>query len=144
MTRPFRLTPVVVPEDELHAGTARLLKRLLLPPAEWTCFPAGNVPLPPEYAAKLARFGLARGWPDILISYNGLYGLELKRRGGGLSKTRLVRTRSGAQRLVEGQADVFPRLERSGMRIAVAHDLDEVMDALMAWRLPMLGARVAA
>lgn len=141
MPRRFTLTAPVVSEDELHADAARLLNKLLLPPAEWTCFPAGNVPLPPEYAAKLARFGLKRGWPDILISYNGIYGLELKRKGGGLSKSRLVRTRSGAQRLVEGQADVFPRLERSGMRIAVCHDVDEVMDALVAWRLPMLSVR---
>jgi len=143
--RPFRLTAPIVAEDELHAATAQLLRRVLLPSVQWTCFPAGNVPLPPEYAAKLARFGLARGWPDILAIYDGrIFGIELKRRGGGLSKTRVVRTRSGAQRLLEGQADVFPRLTAAGMRIAVCHDVDEVLKALAAWGLPMVRARIAA
>jgi hypothetical protein len=37
----------VVAEDDLHAAVARALDLLLLPPAEWTTFPAGSVPLPP-------------------------------------------------------------------------------------------------
>jgi hypothetical protein len=142
--RGYRLTELIPPEDELHASAARLLDRVLRPPAVWTTFPAGNVPLPPEYAAKLARLGLKRGWPDILILHGHLYGLELKRRGRGLSKTRIGRTRGGAQRLLLGQEDVFPLLEAAGMRIAVCHDLDEVVDALVAWGVPMLCARVAA
>ena len=99
----YRLTSPIVPEDELHASVASLLRKLLLPPARWTTFPAGNVPLPPQYAAKLARLGLQRGWPDILVLHDArIYGIELKRRGGGLSKTRTVLTRSGAQRVLEG------------------------------------------
>ena len=142
MTRPFRLSSPIVAEDALHASVAQLLTKLLLCP--WTTFPAGNVPLPPEYGAKLARLGLRRGWPDILIVHHGIFGIELKRKGGGLSKTRIVRTRSGAPRILEGQADVFPRLIGAGMPIAVCHDQDEVMDALVGWGLPMINARVAA
>lgn len=143
--RPFRLTSPVVAEDELHVSVAQLLRRVLLPPARWTCFPAGNVPLPPQYAAKLARFGLARGWPDILILFAGrIYGVELKRKGGGLSKSKTIRTRSGALRVLEGQEDVFPQLEQAGMRIAVCRDQDEVLVALRGWNMPMVRAQVAA
>lgn len=145
MTARFRLSHPIVPEDELHASVAQALHRLLLPPVEWTCFPSGNIPLPAQYAAKLARFGLKRGWPDIQLLYDrGFYGIELKRVGGGLSKTRVVRTRSGAQRVVEGQADVFPRLEAQGMQIAVCHSVPEVLAACQGWGLPMVPCRVAA
>lgn len=142
--RPFKLRAPVIPEEDIHVSAGHLLDRVLLPPAKWTTFPAGNVPLPPEYAAKLARLGLQRGWPDILVVCGAVYGIEIKRRGGCLSKTRTVRTRSGAQRVLLGQEDVFPQLEEAGMRIAVCHDQDEVLDALVAWGLPIRGARVAA
>ena len=85
------------PEDELHASVADALDKLLLPPARWTTFPAGSVPLPPRYAAKLSRLGLKRGWPDIQVVHGGrIVGIELKRRGGKLSRTRIVRDPSGA------------------------------------------------
>ncbi|HEY2617820.1 MAG TPA: hypothetical protein VGI78_10815 [Acetobacteraceae bacterium] len=141
--RQYALTMPVVPEDELHEATATLLWRVVAPPAEWTCFPAGNVPLPPMYAAKLARFGLQRGWPDFLILHDRLDGIELKRRGAGLSKTRLVRTARGALRELIGQDRMFPRLERAGMRIAVCCSPDDVMAALRELDVPLRG-RVAA
>ena len=106
-TRPFRLVAPVVPEDDLHASVAKTLDMLLLPPAQWTTFPAGSVPLPPQFAAKLARLGLKRGWPDVLVLHRLLYGIELKRSGAKLSKTRLVRTQRGALRQLDGQEDVF-------------------------------------
>ena len=143
--RPFRLTEDVTPEDELHASTANLLDRLLLPSAEWSTFPAGSVPLPKQFAAKLARLGLKRGWPDVLILHDGsLYGIELKRRGGKLSKTRLVRARNGGLRELIGQDTMFPRLERAGMRIAVCHTPEEVLAALHGWRLPVRIAELEA
>jgi hypothetical protein len=142
--RPYRLTERVTPEDELHVAVARMLRLLLLPPAEWTCFPAGNVPLPPRFAAKLARFGLARGWPDVLILHGTLFGIELKRRGGRLSKTKLVRTPAGALRELIGQDEMFPRLECAGMRIAVCHTPDEVLTWLHRWHLPVRIAELAA
>jgi hypothetical protein len=120
-----------------------MLDLMLRPPAVWTTFPAGNVQLPKHAAAKLTRLGLKRGFPDILVVCGGVFGIELKRKGGVLSKTRIVRTRRGAMRVLDGQADVFPRLEAAGMPIAVCHDKDEVLAALAAWRLPVRG-RVAA
>ncbi len=138
----LRLSHPVVPEDDLHAAVAKALHVLLQPPVMWTTFPAGNVPLPPQFAAKLARLGLARGWPDVLILHGQLYGIELKRVGGQLSKTRLVRTRKGGLRELAGQEDVFPRLERAGMTIAVCHSVDAVLAQCAAWGLPMV--RMAA
>jgi hypothetical protein len=140
-TRPKRprlkLVAPVVPEDELHVAVAELLDFALLPPAMWTCFPAGNVPLPPEYAAKLARMGLHSGWPDFLLVHRGVFGIELKTANGVLSRTRMVRTRRGGLREIPGQATVFPKLVAAGMCIAVCRSLDEVLGALRDWQVPL-------
>lgn len=133
----FRLTRAVTPEDDIHQAVANALRTLVLPPAEWSCFPAGNIPLPPQWTAKLLRFGLQPGWPDFLVLHGSIFGIELKRVGGKLSKTRLVRTRRGAWREVIGQEETFPRLERAGMRIAVCRSVDEVLAALRAWGVPL-------
>ena len=141
--KPFRLTEVVTAEDELHTAVAKALRVLVMPPAAWTCFPAGNMPLEPRFAAKLARFGLAPGWPDLLVLFGGrLFGVELKRVGGRLSKTRLVlrRDRRGnlRQRLVIGQAEVFPLLLAAGMAdIAVCTSVEAVLTALRGWGVPL-------
>jgi hypothetical protein len=140
----FRLQAPVTPEQDLHESVADALDKLLLPPAEWTCFPAGSVPLPPQFAAKLARMGLKRGWPDVLILNGQIYGLELKRRGGRLSRTRLVRTRRGGLRELAGQEEVFPRLEAAGMTIGVCRSVDEVLALLAAWGVPLRVHAVAA
>ena len=143
--RPFRLKPVVPPEDDLHAQFANALSLLAMPDICWTTFPAGNVPLPPQFAAKLARLGLKRGWPDIQLLYDGrLYGIEVKRQGGVLSKTRTVRTKRGGLREVTGQVEQFAKLERAGMRIAICHSVDEMLAQLAAWGLPLRSYRVQA
>jgi hypothetical protein len=136
-SRPFRLTAPVTPENELHESVADALDVLLLPPAMWTTFPAGNVPLEPRYAAKLSRLGLKRGWPDVLVLHERVFGIELKRVGGILSRTRVVRTRSGGSRVLDGQVDVFARLVQAGMKIAVCHSLEEVLRALGGWGVPL-------
>ncbi len=125
-------------EDEykFHCATVNLFDVALSPPTMWTCFPAGNVPLPPEYAAKLARMGLHSGWPDFLIVHRNVYGIELKREGGVLSRTRTVRTRRGGLRVVEGQVDTFPKLVKAGMCIAVCRSIDEILAALRDWSIP--------
>lgn len=128
----------MAPEADLHAAVAAALEVLLLPPAAWTTFPAGHMPLPAAYAAKLARLGLKRGIPDILLWHDGrCFGVELKRPGGRLSRTKTRRTRSGALRVIEGQADVFPRLEAAGMKIATCDSVPAVLAALAGWGVPM-------
>lgn len=144
MTARLRLRPSTVPETELHASVAQALDLLLLPPAVWCTYPAGHIQLPPAAAAKLARLGLKRGLPDILIFHDGAHGIELKTGDGTLSKTRTVRTRRGALRVLEGQSDVFPRLEAAGMRIAVCRDVRSVLEALTGWGIPVRTFTVAA
>lgn len=140
--RPFRLRAPVVPEQDLHEAVAKAMTFLVLPPAEWTCFPAGSVPLPARYTAKLYRMGLKRAWPDIQLIYNGrFHGIELKRDGASLSRTRIVRTPSGGVRELIGQVEMHPRLERAGALVAVCRSVDEVVDQLAAWEIPMRGHR---
>ncbi len=138
--RPFRLTRPIVPEDDLHEAVVRNLALRLLPPAEWTCFPAGNILLNGQQTAKLARMGLRRGWPDFLIAFNGsIFGLELKREGGTLSRTRMVRDKRGKLRMLEGQADIHPRLRVAFRGLAVCHTIEAVLNQLEDWNLPMRG-----
>jgi hypothetical protein len=145
----FRLTRPVVPEDALHASTVDLLTRLVLPPAEWACYPAGLTELTGQQKARLYRMGLRVGWPDFLIAFNGILGVELKTETGQLSRSRWVTTRDRrgniVKRWVEGQRDVHPRLIASGgfQRIAVCRSVEEVEAELLAFGVPMRG-RVAA
>ena len=142
---PFRLKAPVPREDCLHESVARALTILVMPPVAWTHFPAGSVPLPPRFAAKLNRFGLQRGWPDFLIVHDGIYGIELKREDGRLSTTRTVRTRRGGLRVLDGQREVFPRLIEAGFRdIAVCRSLDAVLGQLRAWGVPMRASALQA
>jgi hypothetical protein len=89
--------------------------------------------------ARLTRHGLKRGLPDIWILYSAVYCIELKRRGGSLSKTRVARTRRGSPRVLEGQEEVFPRLIETGAveAIAVCTSVDEVLAQLARWGIPL-------
>jgi hypothetical protein len=132
-------------ETELHLTVAAALNALLLPPAQWTTFPAGHGLLTPQAAARLARLGMQSGWPDILVVHAGrLFGIELKTRTGRLSKSRVVRTRSGGARHVTGQVEMLADLERAGVRVAVARSVDEVLRQLAAWGVPLRLHAVAA
>jgi hypothetical protein len=88
---------------------------------------------------------LKRGLPDLWILYGGVYCIELKRRGGALSKTRVVRTRRGGPRVLVGQDEMFTRLLDSGgvKKIGIAHSVAEVLAYLDRWGIPTRG-RVAA
>jgi len=138
-TARLRLTPPEPSETELHEAVVQAIDLLVLPPAMVNCFPAGHIPLPPAAAAALFRAGLKRGWPDLLVIHDArVFGIELKKPGCGLSKTRTVRSkRTGALRLVEGQADVHPRLEAAGMTIGLARSVDEVLALLRGWGVPL-------
>ena len=141
MPRPFRLTPPPVYEQDIHEATARALDMLLAPPAMWCHYPAGAVQLAPHETARLTRLGLKRGMPDLMIFYFGLWGLELKRPGSKLSKTRIGRTARGAPRVFEGQEDVFPKLIATGAwaAIEVAHSVEEVLGWVQKWGIPTRG-----
>lgn len=147
MTRPFKLTPPPLPlEQTLHETVAKLLKQLIPPGAavEWACYPAGLIQLTPAQMAKLSASGLQTGWPDFLIVHDGgVYGIELKRRGGTLSEDRIAKSKFGT-RLVIGQKTRFPSLIAAGMReIAVCTTAQQVFDNLARWGVPLRG-RIAA
>jgi hypothetical protein len=138
LARKFRLTAPVVPESDIHQACADALDKLLLPPAVWACYPAGATQLTAQQVARYSRLGLKRGWPDLIIIFDGrIFGLEVKRKGGRLSKTRVSRTRRGSPRILDGQEDVFKRLAAAGMTIAVAHSVDEMLNLLRDWGMPV-------
>jgi hypothetical protein len=91
--------------------------------------------------AKLSRMGVRRGWPDFLFVHGGHpYGIELKRPGARLSKTRSVRTKRGSLRILQGQADVHPRLIQAGMTIAICTSVETVLAQLASWGIPLRGS----
>ena len=138
MPQPFRLRTEIPLERDIHKAVANLLDNCLLAPAAWAPYPAGAAQLSPQQQAAYARVGLKRGWPDILIIYQGkTFGLELKRPGAELSRTRIGRTHSGAPRIYEGQKDVFPKLQAAGMVIGIARSVDEAIAVLQAWGIPL-------
>jgi hypothetical protein len=138
---PFRLTPPPVYEQDIQETCAAVLDRLLLPPAMWFAYPAGVIELSGHQMARLARHGLKRGLPDIWILHHRLFCIELKRRGGALSKTRLARTRRGAPRVLVGQEEIFPLLIATGAveAIAVCASVNEVLAQLARWQIPLRG-----
>jgi hypothetical protein len=140
----FRLTAPIPFERDIHEGCADALDKLLKPPAVWFTYPAGAVQLSPAQAARYSRLGLRRGLPDIWILYDGVWCIELKRPGGTLSRTRIVRTKRGGPRELVGQTDMFPKLLAAGVRdIAICHSVTEMLDHLEWWKIPVRG-RIAA
>lgn len=132
------LHPPELLERELHERCKDLLDQIILKPAKWVPYPAGVTQLSPQQQARYSRFGIKRGMPDIWILYNGIFGIELKRPGQKLSKTRIVYTKRGSPRILEGQEDVFPELLATGAfrDIAICHSVDEVLGCLDAWGVP--------
>lgn len=135
----FRLTAPEPLEQDIHVACADALDALLLRPAEWSCYPAGHLKLSKAEVARLSRLGLKRGYPDLMVFFGGgVYGLEIKRRGGTLSRTYIARSARGAPVERIGQRDMFPRLIASGWRdIAIVHSVDEMLDALEGWGVPL-------
>lgn len=142
--RPYRLTEYVADEVDLQAAGEEAFARLIRPPAEWTAFPAGHLKLTGQQAARLTRVGLKRSWPDHLVLYAGkLIGIEWKRSGETLSRSRWVKTKSGKSRWVEGQREVFPRLAEQGMRGPyVCETVEQALAALEAEGVPMVRWRM--
>jgi len=96
-------------------------------------------PLDRQQAAKLYRMGVKRGWPDHLIIWPlNIVGIEWKKPGEGrLSVSRVVRTRSGKPRWVQGQRETFPKLRAAGMKIYECGTVDHALRILRASECPM-------
>jgi hypothetical protein len=142
-THPLKLTAPEPSERDIHAACARALGMLVMPPAVWFTYPAGAAQLSPQQMAAYSRVGLRRGFPDIMLIHDArIFGVELKTRHGALSKTKVVRTPSGAPRILIGQVERFAELEAAGMRIAICRSVDEVLAQITRWGIPVRG-RVA-
>ena len=107
----------------------------------WAPYPAGVTALTPQQFAQYARVGIKRGWPDLMIAYKRMYGIELKTRRGRLTKTRVTHTRRGTPRELIGQLEMHELLVKSGAwgGIAVARSVDEVCAWLDEWGIPRIG-----
>jgi len=145
VVKPFRLTAPEPTERDIHEAVADALDACLLPPAVWFCYPAGHVKLSAPQAARLVRAGLKSGMPDIFIFYRGVYLIELKAYGGRLSKSRIVKTKTGALREIVGQEERFKQLLETGAVIngAICSTVTGVLEQCRIWELPMRG-RIAA
>lgn len=140
-SKPFKLSMLEPKERDVHVACKDLLNLCLAPPAVWAAYPAGVTQLSPAQFSQYARFGIARGWPDLMICFGKMYGIELKRRGGRLTKTRVGRTVRGSPRELIGQEEVHAKLLASGAwgAIEIAHSIDEVCALLDAWQIPRIG-----
>lgn len=137
---PFKLTAPAPYEVDIHEACAQALDQLLLPPAEFCCYPAGHIQLSAAQVARLARAGLKRAYPDLLLFYHAVWGIEIKRRQGGrLSKTRITRTTRGSPRILIGQEEMFPRLLATGAFAAIAtvSSVDEMLAQVQRWGIPL-------
>jgi hypothetical protein len=137
MRRPrLVLRAPIPPELEIHKACAALLDRLLLTP--WTSTAVGHVELSGAQAARFSAVGVKRGWPDILIIFNGLiFGIEIKREGGKPSRTRIAYTRRGSPRILVGQEEQFAILRKAGMTIGIVTSTTELLAQLRVWGLPL-------
>jgi len=129
MTKPFRLTPYVVPEDDLHQAVRDAFAVLLPRDAICTTWELRNAASAAE-GARRKRLGALAGWPDMGVFHAGrVVLLELKRERGGVL--------SPAQKLLH------PRLADAGFPVAVCHTVVEALNAVGDAGVPLKG-RVAA
>jgi len=72
----------------------------------------------------LKEMGVKPGIPDLFFLHGGLFGLELKKADGSLSKD---------------QRNLHPRLVAAGARVATAYSLDEAKQIVRGWGLTIHG-----
>ena len=127
--RPRRAPRIRPLESKLQCDVAALLCDHCLPDWRWTHFPAGER-RSIITGSRLKRYGLARGWPDIiLLSPAGrFHGLELKRQ---------------AESLTDDQAEFQLWCIRHAVPHSVAFTLDQALaflDAIGCLRIRIGGA----
>ena len=103
----LRLRAPLPDEVDLQAAGEAAFATLIRPPAEFTAFPAGHLKLTGAQAAGSLASALSVPGRITLSCYAGkLIGIEWKKPGETLSRSRWVRTKSGKSRWVEGQREV--------------------------------------
>ena len=128
MTRPFRLTAPVVPEDELPHAVYNALRRLAPSDSVINTWELRNASSAIE-GARRKRLGALPGWPDMGVFWNERVALiELKRSHGGY--------------LSDAQRVLHPRLAAAGFPVAVCRSVEQALNAVTAG-IPVRG-RVSA
>ena len=107
-------------EGLLQISVADYLRLVLPPSTPWSHFPAGEK-RDLRTGAKLKRFGLATGWPDILI-LSPLICIELKAAKGVLSKS---------------QKEFRIKCEQNNIPYYICRSIDEVQRVLEICKMPM-------
>lgn len=121
----FKLTPPDPNEDQLQASVADFLAFALHDqPVVWTHFPAGGYHLTPAARGRLFRLGLKAGFPDLLIQWRPARSLWIE-----------MKTRSGT--LSNAQKEMRGKLTEIGIPVVVARSVDDVIDALVLYEVPM-------
>lgn len=125
MSKPFRLTPYVAPEDDLHQSVADALRYLLPGDAVWTTWELRNAASVAE-GARRKRLGALPGWPDLGIWWRGILVLiELKREKlGVLSPT---------------QRELHAKLAAADFPVAVCRSVPEVLRVVSVAGIPLRG-----
>jgi hypothetical protein len=126
--KPFRLTELVAPEDDVHFTIWCGLRRLLPADAVVNTWELRNAVSAAE-GARRKRLGAQAGWPDMGVFWQRRVAfLEIKRARGGV--------------LSPAQRDLHGRLQHNGFPVAVVRDLPQALDAISAAGIPVRG-RVA-
>lgn len=125
MSKPFRLTPYVAPEADLHVAVADALRYLLPKEAVFTSWDLANAASAVEGARKKRRHCLP-GWPDAGVFYRGtLVLIELKRERGGV--------------LSRDQRDLHAKLAAANFPVAVCRSVSEVLRVVSIAGIPLRG-----
>lgn len=115
------------PEDKLHTGIARELKRLLPPVVVWWSNESRGVGFK-EGARRKAR-GVKAGVPDMEFHFPGQSYPE--------ARSCFIELKAEAGALNEAQKDMHAALRDTGHLVYVCRSLDEVLEVLKRAGCPM-------
>ena len=122
-------------EEQIQIAIVGYLRAVL--PHDWIVHHSRNGGMSKGENGRAKAMGAVAGWPDIEIAGRERYGV--------LSIPALffleVKTETGKLNLK--QKKLHPRLRQLGFKVAVVRSIDDVRDALIAWRIPRLEAGYA-
>lgn len=117
-------------EDAIQQSIAELLEWVLPPEVAWSHFPAGGYALSRAAQARLYRLGLKRGYPDLMICYP-------------IRKTLWLEVKTPRGVLTRQQKDRHAQLQALGHTVVVVRKLDDALQALWTYGVPIRRARLA-
>lgn len=111
-------------EDQLHSNVVSAL-RIMLPSNAVLHHSPNEGKRGWRAQSWLKRAGTRAGWPDIELIYDGkFYGIELK---------------AGTRKPTAIQAATHDDLWAAGARIKICRSIEDVIDALEGWKIPLRG-----